>query len=94
MEIPKHVNRESRAKERGGLRRVHSLSLPRERVKTGTSKDVKTKPKSKNSAAGSPSRDLTTNLAVTSQGANNLESVIMTDDNNSNPSENKSNEQC
>ena len=94
LEIPKHVNRESRAKERGGLRRVHSLSLPREHVKTGTSKDVKTKSKSKNSAAGNPSRDLATNLAVTSQGANNLDSVIMTDDNNSNPSENKSNELC
>ena len=34
-EIPKHDKRESRTKQRG-LRRVHSLSLPRELTKTGT----------------------------------------------------------
>ena len=92
-EIPKHDKRESHTKQRG-LRRVHSLSLPRELTKTGTSKVVK--PGSKNSAKSSLSRVSRTKETVTAQGASggaSNDNTVTTDDNSPRPS-NTSNEQC
>ena len=92
-EIPKHDKLESRTKQRG-LRRVHSLSLPRELTKTGTSKVVK--PGSKNSAKSSLSRVSRTKETVTAQGASggaSNDNTVTTDDNSPRPS-NTSNEQC